>query len=71
MCPAMTSLASPVVELTRGFVFGSLNPNVAPVAEWLGPAWPVFDWLVDRFPHIRMSQEIHLGVQRELETAER
>jgi phenylpropionate dioxygenase-like ring-hydroxylating dioxygenase large terminal subunit len=44
----------PRVESYRGFVFGSLNPKVAPVAEWLGPARPVFDWLVDRFPHIRM-----------------
>ncbi len=44
----------PRVESYRGFVFGSLNPNVEPVAEWLGPARPVFDWLVDRFPHIRM-----------------
>jgi phenylpropionate dioxygenase-like ring-hydroxylating dioxygenase large terminal subunit len=44
----------PRVESYRGFVFGSLNPDVEPVADWLGPARPTFDWLVDRFPDIRM-----------------
>jgi phenylpropionate dioxygenase-like ring-hydroxylating dioxygenase large terminal subunit len=44
----------PRVECYRGFVFGSLNPEVEPVTDWLGPARPTFDWLVDRFAKVRM-----------------
>ncbi|HXW78074.1 MAG TPA: Rieske 2Fe-2S domain-containing protein [Acidimicrobiales bacterium] len=44
----------PRVESYRGFVFGSLNAEIEPVADWLGPARPTFDWLVDRFPEMRM-----------------
>jgi phenylpropionate dioxygenase-like ring-hydroxylating dioxygenase large terminal subunit len=44
----------PRVESYRGYVFGSLNPDVEPVADWLGAARPVFDWAVDSLPDIRM-----------------
>ena len=44
----------PRVESYRGFVFGSLNPDVAPLTEWLGPARAVVDWAVDSQPEIRV-----------------
>jgi phenylpropionate dioxygenase-like ring-hydroxylating dioxygenase large terminal subunit len=38
----------PRIENYRGFVFGSLNPEVEPFLEWLGPAREVLDWSIDR-----------------------
>jgi phenylpropionate dioxygenase-like ring-hydroxylating dioxygenase large terminal subunit len=38
----------PRVENYRGFVFGSLNAEVEPLTEWLGPARGVLDWAIDR-----------------------
>jgi len=37
----------PRVESYRGFVFGSLNPDVEPLLDWIGPAREVFDWSMD------------------------
>lgn len=34
----------------RGFVFGTLHPDPAPLETWLGAARPWFDLLVDRHP---------------------
>jgi phenylpropionate dioxygenase-like ring-hydroxylating dioxygenase large terminal subunit len=42
------------MESYRGFVFGSLNQSVEPVADWLGAARELFDWIVDRFGEVRM-----------------
>jgi phenylpropionate dioxygenase-like ring-hydroxylating dioxygenase large terminal subunit len=44
----------PRIESYRGFVFGSFNPDVEPVADWLGPARSTFDWVIDRFPAFRI-----------------
>jgi phenylpropionate dioxygenase-like ring-hydroxylating dioxygenase large terminal subunit len=38
----------PRVESYRGFVFGSLNPDVMPLTDWLAPARTLFDWALDR-----------------------
>lgn len=38
----------PRVESYRGFVFGSLNPDVEPLTEWLGPARTTLDWSIDK-----------------------
>jgi phenylpropionate dioxygenase-like ring-hydroxylating dioxygenase large terminal subunit len=38
----------PRVESYRGYVFGALNPDVEPVAEWLGQARTAFDWSIDK-----------------------
>lgn len=38
----------PRVESYRGYVFGSLNPDVEPLVEWLGNARPILDWSVDK-----------------------
>lgn len=38
------------VDSYRGFVFGTLHPDPAPVAEWLGPASAPLDAIVDRHP---------------------
>jgi phenylpropionate dioxygenase-like ring-hydroxylating dioxygenase large terminal subunit len=38
----------PRVESYRGYVFGSLNPDVEPLLEWIGPARDVLDWSVDK-----------------------
>ena len=38
----------PRVESYRGFVFGSLNANVEPLLEWMGPAKQTLDWSIDR-----------------------
>jgi phenylpropionate dioxygenase-like ring-hydroxylating dioxygenase large terminal subunit len=38
----------PRVESYRGFVFGSLNPDVEPLLEWMGPARSTLDWSIDR-----------------------
>lgn len=37
----------PRVESLRGYVFGSLNPDVEPLLDWLGPAKDMFDWSID------------------------
>lgn len=37
-------------ESYRGFVFGTLNPEAPPLADYLGPATPYFDLLIDRHP---------------------
>lgn len=38
----------PHVETYRGYVFGSLNPEVEPLLEWIGPAREVLDWSIDK-----------------------
>ena len=38
----------PRVENYRGFVFGSLDPRVEPLVDWLGPAREIFDWAIDQ-----------------------
>jgi len=38
----------PRVESYRGYVFGSLNPDVEPLLEWLGNARQHLDWSIDR-----------------------
>jgi phenylpropionate dioxygenase-like ring-hydroxylating dioxygenase large terminal subunit len=38
------------VELYRGFVFGTLNENLGPLRDYLGPMTEVIDNLVDRAP---------------------
>lgn len=37
-------------ENYRGFLFGSLNPDVAPLAEYLGEAAKMIDMIVDQSP---------------------
>ena len=37
----------PRLESYRGYVFGSLNPDVEPLEQWIGPAKEVFDWSMD------------------------
>jgi phenylpropionate dioxygenase-like ring-hydroxylating dioxygenase large terminal subunit len=44
----------PRVESYRGFVFGSLRPDVQPVTDWLGSARDVLDWAIDSLPPARM-----------------
>lgn len=43
--------AVPRVESYRGFVFGSLNPEVVPLTEHLGGVASVIDMLVDQSPN--------------------
>ncbi len=38
----------PRVESYRGYVFGSLNPEVESLQEWLGPAREMLDWSIDQ-----------------------
>jgi phenylpropionate dioxygenase-like ring-hydroxylating dioxygenase large terminal subunit len=38
----------PRVESYRGYVFGSLNPDVEPLLEWMGPAREMLDWSVEK-----------------------
>lgn len=38
----------PRVDSYRGYIFGSLNLDVVPLAEWLAPARELFDWALDR-----------------------
>ena len=38
----------PRVESYRGYVFGTLNPAVEPMLEWLGAAREVLDWSIDK-----------------------
>ena len=37
----------PRVESYRGYVFGSLNPDVEALIEWMGPAREMLDWSID------------------------
>ncbi|CAN5471667.1 aromatic ring-hydroxylating dioxygenase subunit alpha [soil metagenome] len=37
----------PRLESYRGYVFASLNADVEPLLEWIGPAKEVFDWSMD------------------------
>lgn len=39
------------VDAYRGFIFGTLHPDPAPVRDWLGPATEPFDLLIDRQPN--------------------
>lgn len=39
----------PRIESYGGYVFGSLNPDVEPLLEWLGPARAMMDWSLDAF----------------------
>ena len=36
----------PRIASYRGYVFGSLNPDVEPLREWLGPSTEIIDWSV-------------------------
>ncbi|MCU1457449.1 MAG: (2Fe-2S)-binding protein [Actinomycetia bacterium] len=45
----------PRVESYRGFVFGSLNPEVGDLVEWLGAARPYLDYFIDRAPGGRIE----------------
>jgi len=38
----------PRLESYRGYIFGSLNPEVEPLVEWLGPARAILDWSIDK-----------------------
>ena len=38
----------PRVESYRGYVFGSLDPGVAALDEWIGPAAELIDWSIDK-----------------------
>lgn len=38
----------PRLESYRGYVFGSLNAQVEPLLDWIGPAREIFDWSMDR-----------------------
>ncbi len=40
----------PCFESYRGFLFGSLNPEVPPLAEYLGEATKIIDLIVDQSP---------------------
>ena len=42
--------ALPRLASYRGFVFGSLNPDVPELDKWLGPARPYLDYFIDRVP---------------------
>ncbi len=39
----------PRIETHGGYVFGSLNPDVEPLLEWLGPARAMMDWSLTAF----------------------
>ena len=43
------------IESYRGFVFATLNPDAPPLADYLGPATPWFDHLIDRHPGGRLA----------------
>ena len=50
-CRARFSLtALPRLDTYRGFVFASLNPDVAPLADYLGPTRSWIDLMVDQSP---------------------
>ncbi len=36
----------PRIASYRGYVFGSLNPDVEPLLEWLGPSTEIIDWSI-------------------------
>lgn len=40
----------PKVDSYRGFVFCSLNSDVEPLLDWIGPAKRIFDWSIDTVP---------------------
>jgi phenylpropionate dioxygenase-like ring-hydroxylating dioxygenase large terminal subunit len=40
----------PRVDSYRGFIFGTLNPEVGPLIEWLAGARPLLDQWLDRYP---------------------
>jgi len=42
--------SAPRVAEYRGFIFASFNPNVGPLADWLGPAAEYIDTMVDASP---------------------
>ena len=50
------------VESHRGFVFASLDPDVPPLAEHLGPAAAYIDLIADAAPEGRLT--VRSGVQR-------
>jgi phenylpropionate dioxygenase-like ring-hydroxylating dioxygenase large terminal subunit len=39
----------PRVESYRGYVFGSLNADVEPLLDWIGPSREIIDWSIDVF----------------------
>ena len=45
----------PRLETHRGFIFGTLNRDAPPLAEWLGPAARIIDGFVDRSPTGRIQ----------------
>lgn len=51
----------PRVESYRGFIFGSLNPGVPDVVEWLGPATEYIDQWIDRGSGQRRAIELSNG----------
>ena len=54
----------PRFESYRGFLFGSLNPDVPPLAEHLGKSAKIIDLIVDQSPDglevLRGSLVLHL-----------
>ena len=38
----------PLIASYRGYVFGSLDPDVEPLEDWIGPASELIDWSVDK-----------------------
>ena len=48
--PEFNLARAPRTDSYRGFVFMSLDPDIAPLAEWLGPARIGFDDMCDRSP---------------------
>ena len=54
----------PRVESYRGYVFGSLNAEVEPLLDWLGPAREHLDWSIDRDgaegTHVRVVESIRM-----------
>ena len=46
----MTSQRCPALNSYRGFLFGSLNPDVKPLKEHLGEAAKIIDLIVDQSP---------------------
>lgn len=52
----------PRVESYRGFVFGSLNPEVDALKDWLGAAKDIFDWAIDQDEGGSKRQTIATGL---------
>ena len=63
----------PRFESYRGFLFGSLNPDVLPLKEHLGEAAKIIDMIVDQAPegHRGAARLFHLHLRRQLEAADR